>query len=629
MRQVIVWVLGLLLACGNAYWMLHAASRWNSGYAAMVPLFYNAIVTLVALRGLSVLLGIIRSSWQFRPEELITMYIMVAVATSIQTFVICSHAMFVGEAYLRHGPETWIQDLSPILPSSLYLPSGPAATAYFVGAPANFKPEWITPWIRPVCTWGSVLVLVLFILLCLSVLVRRQWRERDRLDYPLTQPVVMLVDPQRAEGLWRNGLFWFGFSIGFLPTLVNGLAAIVPTVPSLHIKRQVIFSLYGMGGFQNASNVCISLNPFLFGLGYLLPFDILFSAWVFYVLNTLFNLTMGRLGFTGTGGFPYIQEQAAGAWIAIIASVFWISRTSYLGILKQVWQGNSRDPRAPFSYRSAGIGIVLGLAALLFIASGAGMSFMLGLLFFSIYIVLALAMARAQAQFGALGAGLFQTAPTGIIVHGLGAGVIGPRGLAGMTSFDWLGREFGGQPLPVMMDGYRISEGRKISPRSIGFSVILGGTVAAFFSFAVLIAFGYRHGYATLTNPYWSYASFSLLAGYTGQSGPQAGPTIAFGAGFLIAMLLMVCQIRFIGWPLHPVGYAFLGSYLMSWNGIWLPLLVAWFIKLLVVRYGGLQGYRRLLPFFIGLVIGEFLMGGALDIIGMLLGKHIYAFWPY
>ena len=45
------------------------------------------------------------------------------------------------------------------------------------------------------------------------------------------------------------------------------------------------------------------------------------------------------------------------------------------------------------------------------------------------------------------------------------------------------------------------------------------------------------------------------------------------------------------------MGYAVSSSW--SLNIIWLPLLIAWILKLLMLRYGGLKLYRDLLPLFL------------------------------
>ena len=48
---------------------------------------------------------------------------------------------------------------------------------------------------------------------------------------------------------------------------------------------------------------------------------------------------------------------------------------------------------------------------------------------------------------------------------------------------------------------------------------------------------------------------------------------------------------------------------------------MAWLIKLLALRYGGIQLYRTLLPFFIGLILGTCVgVGGA---------SLVYAFYYY
>jgi len=56
---------------------------------------------------------------------------------------------------------------------------------------------------------------------------------------------------------------------------------------------------------------------------------------------------------------------------------------------------------------------------------------------------------------------------------------------------------------------------------------------------------------------------------------------------------------------------------------LWLPIFVSWLIKVLLLRYGGLQAYRRALPFFIGLILGEFVTGFARTILDMALGLHL------
>jgi hypothetical protein len=84
-------------------------------------------------------------------------------------------------------------------------------------------------------------------------------------------------------------------------------------------------------------------------------------------------------------------------------------------------------------------------------------------------------------------------------------------------------------------------------------------------------------------------------------------------------------RFRHVGWPFHPLGFAIAGSYEMS--VIWLPLMIAWILKALIVRYGGHRIYQRVLPAFIGLVLGQFVVGSLVNIISIILHVPSYMFW--
>ncbi len=53
--------------------------------------------------------------------------------------------------------------------------------------------------------------------------------------------------------------------------------------------------------------------------------------------------------------------------------------------------------------------------------------------------------------------------------------------------------------------------------------------------------------------------------------------------------------------------------------------MVSWLAKTIILRYGGLQGYRTALPFFIGLVLGEFSTGLLRTILDLSLGLYLPA----
>ena len=81
-------------------------------------------------------------------------------------------------------------------------------------------------------------------------------------------------------------------------------------------------------------------------------------------------------------------------------------------------------------------------------------------------------------------------------------------------------------------------------------------------------------------------------------------------------------RVRFLWWPFHPAGYALAISFAMDY--FWFTFLAAWLIKLLIVRHGGLQTHRRLAPFFLGLILGDYVIGSIWSLIGTGLGVRTY-----
>ncbi|NUQ00899.1 MAG: hypothetical protein HUU35_13710, partial [Armatimonadetes bacterium] len=79
--------------------------------------------------------------------------------------------------------------------------------------------------------------------------------------------------------------------------------------------------------------------------------------------------------------------------------------------------------------------------------------------------------------------------------------------------------------------------------------------------------------------------------------------------GALVTFLLAAARLAWIGFPLHPVGYVLATAY-GDTSPMWWPFLLIWILKSLLLRYGGLRSYRRLLPAFVGFIIGHYLVGG-------------------
>ena len=57
---------------------------------------------------------------------------------------------------------------------------------------------------------------------------------------------------------------------------------------------------------------------------------------------------------------------------------------------------------------------------------------------------------------------------------------------------------------------------------------------------------------------------------------------------------------------------------------IWVPMLISWSLKFAILRYGGLKTYRRGIPLFAGLIVGDYTPGGISSIINAVFKIPVY-----
>ena len=134
---------------------------------------------------------------------------------------------------------------------------------------------------------------------------------------------------------------------------------------------------------------------------------------------------------------------------------------------------------------------------------------------------------------------------------------------------------------------------------------------------------GYRHGAANLHSWFFiqgpKYLFQWTLGGLeTGESTNVAG-LIWTGIGALIMVGLVVAQRSLFWWPVHPVGFIICS---VGWTDtLWATILLAWGIKLIVVKVGGQGLFRKARRFFLGMILGQFTVAGVWAIIDSFTGK--------
>ena len=83
-----------------------------------------------------------------------------------------------------------------------------------------------------------------------------------------------------------------------------------------------------------------------------------------------------------------------------------------------------------------------------------------------------------------------------------------------------------------------------------------------------------------------------------------------FGAVF--TGILLYIRYRFPRFPIHPIGFTISSSGVL--RSSLFSIFFSWVIKTLVLKFGGLEYYRKIAPFFLGMLAGQ-IAGIALGVV--------------
>lgn len=614
-------VLGALLIPPLQYWQLQLELRRYSFPTWAAP-FYHVLFVLfvVALANLAVKRR--RPQLALTGAELATVYVMLSVAGAI--FAIDCMAVLV--ALMAH-PTRFPSAANDLLPRWLVVQDADALKGYFLGSSTLYRAAHLRAWIGPLTAWSMCLLVLMAVLLGLSALFQRQWIERERLSYPIVQlPLGLAADT--ATFLRQPGL-WLGFGVAAAITLVNGLHDWVPAVPVLPVKRQEL-SQYLVDPPWNAIGwTAWSMYPFAIGLSFFMPLELSFSIWVFFLLGKAQLVAAAALGLGKETQLPYLHQQAMGAYLAIFAVLLWMGRAHFRELSRAFHGGPATGETRVWRWILAGIGA--GVLCLLAFAMAAGLSPLLALGFFALYFALSLMVARIRAELGFPVHDVDWSALHHTVVDVAGTRALSARSLAGLTLFYWTDRHFTGHPMPHQLEGFKMARSNGMLPGAMAVAVLIATVVAIVSGFWLYLDRYYALGAATAHWNGWTVklgqeAFRALESGLRSPAAADPGAQAALSVGFGVALALSVLRLRLGVLPLHPLAYAVAPSWGM--NNLWSCVFLAWLIKSCLLRYAALKGYRRAAPFFLGLVLGEFVCGAAWTLIGVLLGVPTYDFWP-
>ena len=565
-------------------------------------------------------LGLLHPRLAFHRQELAVVYIMGIVGCAIPTMGLTEYLLPIisGAVYYASPENEWNELIHPYIRTWLIPQDYEAVKYFYEGAPRNYALPW-TVWLKPLVAWVPLVLSIYFSMICISVVLRKQWIERERLAFPLVQvPMAMIEDgdrPSIIKPFFKSTLMWIGFALPFIVGSLRALHNYYNFIPDVNLQTSIPL-------FRNTTALQIVLSFPMLGFSYFVNLEIAFAIWFFNLLARVQEGIFGILGIASTqklyyaGSFPVLAHQGMGAMLVLAIFGLWTAKPH----LKDVWRkAIKNDPSVDdsdemLSYRTAVLGLLISNMFVCGWLWLAGMAWWVLPIYLTSMYLLFIAVTRVVAE-GGIAAARAPLIASDFVTSGLGNTVLGPNTLTALGfTFVWAAdiRTF---VLASCANGLKLAEdtlGRH--KRSLFGAIALSILISMGTSIVTVLYLSYEYGGINLNGWFFGPTGgpvypFNFISKHLNDpQGPNVIGWISTLSGGTVMGLLMLARQHFLWWPLHPLGFAV--STISMTNYISFSVFLAWLIKSLILRYGGPTLFQRARPFFLGLILGQFAVAG-------------------
>lgn len=626
------FLLGILLIPINCYWMTVVEVRWNSLDGSCVPLLIEPVFSLFVIVLLNYSLRKFLPALALSQGELLIIYTMMVMGCAIAGHDVIQNLFgSIGHAFWFATEENeWNVLFFQYIPRWLVVDDKSILKEFYEGGPDLYTIKHIKAWVIPLAFWSVFLLLLIFMMSCINVIIRKRWTENERLAFPIVQLPVEMLRKDGASKFFRSRVMWMGFGVAAFINIVNGFHLFYPSIPSIPVYRRSINQYFPTKPWSAMGWVPITLYPFAIGLAFFMPLDLSFSCWFFYLFGKAQNILGSVMGWENIPGYPYFQGQSSGGIIALCLFSLWASREHLKAVFKKVMGGNVSidDSREGMRYRNAVLWLICGIVFLFFFCAKAGMSVWLVLVYFAIFFAISIAITRIRAEMGAPHE-IYWVSPERMIVSTTGSRKLSQISLTNLAYFHWFNRGYRSHPMPNQLEAFKMGEITSVKNRKILFATLLASAVGLVSAYWANLDVSYRDGAlvgATGFKVWVGRECFSSLQNWLYfPTSPSYNNLLATFGGLIFTFLLGLGRMRFVWWPFHPAGYALALSGAMK--NFWFAFFVSWFIKRIILLRGGVLSYRKAMPFFLGLILGDYISISIWTIIGAVFSMNTFKFY--
>jgi len=620
LRAILTGVAAVIIIC--------AVEPYNSFYARgthLVDSYFpiGAFFLFLILILINALLKALKPRYAFTTSELLVIWCMMIVIEAIPYSGLIRYLFpaMVAPEYFATPENDWHDLFNPYL-SEWVVPKDENATKYFFdGLPSGQPVPW-GAWLKPLIAWSSFVIIAYFVMMCLSVIIRKQWVEKERLSFALVQiPAEMAQQPEPGKllnSLMKNRIMWLSASLPIVLHTLNGLHGYFPVIPSIPLYPGYSVS-FTEKPWIALNGVYFSIFFSVIGFAYLIPTEISLSIWFFYLFYQLQGVAFEALALP-IGKETAAYRQGMGAYLVMTAYIFWLSKEHLGDVFHKTFTTKSKvdDSNEPLPYRWAVSGLVFGVLALVIMCNLAGMSlwvaFCILLVFFSIVIVLSWLVSSAGLIFleqGFLPSEYIETIAGSSAINQPSWALLA---LQGVVTHDMLA-----VMMPNFMSSFKVSDYSRLSRRSLTWAITIAVMVGLFVSYYSYFNLTYRYGglklepycYTSSSQEFFRRAASAIQ--YPSGTNWKELMFMLSGSGFMGFLLFM--RYKFIWWPFHHAGYLMHLTWIAGC--VWFSFFIGWVLKYAILKFGGIGEFRRLRPIFLGMVIGESLIGAIWVIINM------------
>jgi len=494
-------------------------------------------------------------------------------------------------------------------------------------------------WAMPIIIWSVFILLGLVTMQCIAGLAEQEWTVAERLPYPLVEIPLGITEQHdfvKDIPLLRDWVMWIGFIIGCVYGLHEMLASIM-FFPQWG-RQYALSALFTEHPFSELrGQLDVFLLPEAYGLAYFASQDVLLSTFLGWLAYCFFRVATAALGRTVPG--TALVDASTGSFIAFVAAALWVARKSLRNVFRKALGLEPRDTpeqdRVSEAHGWMARGALLGTVLLSAFVFWLGVPLHYALFFVVLFLIVAIGHARVRAMAGAATPWLFPyNSMNQGFVRLFGSGAIGRPGdyapFGALFHTRWVDRGYFESGLAAQLESYNMARRGEMKMPDMSRVLLLAIPIGLAFGWWMYLTSFYQDGGNILggasttggvrTRYAWLDAEWAIGLVNT-PTAPEAAAWVSLAVGALVTAASVLVRHFFLRSPLHPAGIVIALSH---GSRFWAPFGLVWLIKGILLRLGGVRLYRRLMPGFLGVVVGHFFFTGIIMGLAKMTGLALF-----